>query len=142
MIYFDSCYLAKLYLMEPDSPAVRAKARASGDVVCCLIGWGELVATLHRHLRDGRLTVPQFRLLSAQVATDVQEGLWTPLPITSELAEAQARRMSGLSAQVFLRAADALHLTCAAEAGLKEIYSNDRHLVAAAPHFGLKPITL
>jgi len=98
MIYFDSCYLAKLYLMEPDSPAVRAKARASGDVVCCLIGWGELVATLHRHLRDGRLTVPQFRLLSAQVATDVQEGLWTPLPITSELAEAHARRMSGLSA--------------------------------------------
>jgi hypothetical protein len=25
MNYFDSCYLAKLYLMEPDSPAVRAR---------------------------------------------------------------------------------------------------------------------
>ncbi len=142
MIYFDSCYLAKLYLMEPDSPAVRARAQASGDVVCCLFGWGELVATLHRHLRGGRLTAPQFRLLSAQVAADVADGLWTPLPITTELAEAQARRMTELSDQVFLRAADALHLTCAAEAGLKEIYSNDRHLVAAAPHFGLQPVTL
>lgn len=50
--------------------------------------------------------------------------------------------MTGLSDQVTLRAADALHLTCAAEAGLKEIYSNDRHLVAAAPHFGLQPVTL
>lgn len=142
MIYFDSCYLAKLYLLEPDSPAVRAQARASGDVVCCLVGWGELVATLHRHLRDGRLTPAQFRLLSAQAAADVQDRLWTPLPVTSELVEAQARRMTGLSETVFLRAADALHLTCAAEAGLKEIYSNDRHLIAAAPHFGLEPITL
>ena len=33
-------------------------------------------------------------------------------------------------------------LTCAAEAGLKELYSSDRHLVAAAPHFGLQPVTL
>lgn len=88
MIYFDSCYLAKLYLMEPDSPAVRARAESSGEVVCCLIGWGELVATFHRHLRDGRLTAAQFRLLAAQVAADVQDGLWTPLPMTSELAEA------------------------------------------------------
>lgn len=142
MTYFDSCYLSKLYLMEPDSPAVRARAAASGDVVCCLIGWGELVATLHRHLREGRMSPPQFRLLASQVAADVRDGLWTALPVTSVLVEAQARRMAALSDQVFLRAADVLHLTCAAEAGLKEIYSNDRHLVAAASHFGLRAVIL
>jgi len=64
------------------------------------------------------------------------------LPVTSALIEAQVHRMATLPATVLLRAADALHLACAAEAGLREVYSSDRHLVAAAPHFGLRAVTL
>ena len=142
MIYFDSCYLAKLYLMESDSAQVRARAEASDGLACCATGRGEVVAAFHRHFRERRLTRREFRLLAAQLETDLDAGLWTALPVTSALIEAQARRMALLSAHVFLRAADALHLTCAAEAGLHEVYSSDRHLVAAAPHFGLRPVTL
>ena len=142
MTYFDSCYLAKLYLMEPDSPRVRAAAAASDGLACCATGWGEVVATLHRHFREKRLTQREFRQLAAQVEADIDAGLWTSLPVTSSLVQAQARRMATLPDSVFLRAADALHLTCAAEAGLTEIHSSDRHLAAAAPHFGLKAVTL
>ena len=142
MIYFDSCYLAKLYLLESDSVRVRARAEASDGLACCAIGRGEIVATFHRHFREGRLAQREFRLLAAQVEADLDAGLWTALPVTSSLIEAQARRMAMLPASVFLRAADALHLACAAEAGIREVYSSDRHLVDAAPLFGLRAVTL
>lgn len=142
MTYFDSCYLAKLYLLEPDSPRVRSHATAVGEITCCAIGWTEVISTFHRHLRDGRLTQRQFRLLSEQVALDLRNGLWKPIPVTIAILEAQARRMVALPGTVFLRSADALHLTCAAEAGLAEIFSSDRHLIAAAAHFGLRAVTL
>jgi predicted nucleic acid-binding protein len=37
-----------------------------------------------------------------------------------------------------LRAGDAIHIVSAVEAGFNEIWTNDRHLLAAAAHFGLK----
>lgn len=48
-----------------------------------------------------------------------------------------AARYSRLAGHVFLRAADALQLACAAAHGFTEVYSNDRHFLAAAPLFGL-----
>ena len=128
MTYFDSCYLAKLYLTEPDTPPVRTQAEASDGLACCSVGRGEVIATFHRHFREKRLTQRQFRQLAAQVEADLDAGLWTSLPVTSAVVETQARRMALLPANVFLRAADALHLACALEAELREIYSSDRHL--------------
>ena len=142
MIYFDSCYIAKLYLMESDSARVRSRAELSGSVAFCAIGHGEVVAAFHRHFREKRLTQREFRLLAAQVEADLARGLWTALPVTSTVVEAQGRRMATLPASVFLRASDALHLASATDAGLNDVYSSDRHLVAAAPHFGLRAITL
>lgn len=142
MIYFDSCYLVKLYLNEPDSARVRAYAKESNGICCCATGRGEVVATFHRQFREKRLTQREFRQLAAQVEADINAGLWTELPVTSSLIEAQVHRMSMLPASVFLRAADALHLACAAEARLHEVCSSDRHLVAAAPHFGLRAVIL
>ena len=68
MIYFDSCYLVKLYLMERDSARVRARAEASDGLACCATGHGEVVATFHRHFREKRLTRREFRQLAATVA--------------------------------------------------------------------------
>jgi predicted nucleic acid-binding protein len=38
---------------------------------------------------------------------------------------------------VFVRSGDALHLTCAAEQGFREVYTNDRHMLQAAKQFKL-----
>jgi predicted nucleic acid-binding protein len=38
---------------------------------------------------------------------------------------------------MYLRAGDAIHLAAAQGAGFTEIWSNDRHLLQAAPAFGL-----
>jgi predicted nucleic acid-binding protein len=52
------------------------------------------------------------------------------------------QRIGRLPATVFVRAADALHLTCAAEEGFMAIHTNDRHTLAAAPDLGLHPVSL
>jgi predicted nucleic acid-binding protein len=36
-----------------------------------------------------------------------------------------------------LRAGDAIHIATALEVGEPEIWTNDRHLLAAAAHFGI-----
>jgi len=38
---------------------------------------------------------------------------------------------------MYLRAGDAIHLAAAQNAGLSEIWSNDKRLLRAAPAFGL-----
>src|SRR5580704_10921618 len=38
---------------------------------------------------------------------------------------------------LFVRSADAVHLTTAQEAGEREVWTNDRHMLAAAAYFGL-----
>jgi predicted nucleic acid-binding protein len=138
MIYFDTCYLLKCHLAEPGHEAVRALAREAGPVACCKLGRTEWHAGIHRHLREGKLTAEQAALAREVMRADDAAGLWVWLPLSDEVMAAANREFVRLPATVFLRSADALHLACAREQGFSEIYSHDRHLLAAAPHFGLR----
>lgn len=142
MIYYDSCYIAKFYLAEPDSASVSARAVREGGVACCHHGKLETAAVFHRKLREGALTLTEYHLLRAQFESDCAMGMWWWLPVTAQLMEDAIRRYGILSASAWLRSADALHLTCAAAHGFGEIFTSDRHLLAAAPHFGLTGTSL
>lgn len=138
MIYLDTAYIAKCYLPEPGAEEVQALARTSEGL--CSSEWGrlEFYSVLHRHVREGRLSRPNMRKLAGFFQEDEADGVWTWLPVTSELLTSTALRIVELPSKTFVRSGDAVHLQCAAENGFKEIYSNDRHLLAAAKHFSLE----
>lgn len=136
--YYDTAYLLKLLRPEPGAEAVRAHAATVDLLVCSLHGRAELIAAGHRKIREGRATPVHLAALLAQIAADEAAGALEWLPITNAHLDRVEAVFRQAPPTVFLRAADALHLASAAEAGLREIHSNDRHLLAAAPLFGLR----
>jgi predicted nucleic acid-binding protein len=140
--YFDSAYIAKFYLDEPESQGVRRLATSLGNVHCLSIGQVEVASVFHRKMREGAFGEAAFREIAAQFADDCSHGLWTWLPVTQALVTATVVAIGRLPRSVFLRSADALHLTCGREHGLTDLYSNDRHMSAAARHFGLRALTI
>jgi len=95
------------------------------------IGRLELAAAFNRNFREGKITAAQHHLILRQVETDEASRLWKWLPLGWELIRKTAAMFSKLDAAIYLRTADALHLVCASENGFREIYSNDKHLLAA-----------
>jgi predicted nucleic acid-binding protein len=140
MIYFDSAYVAKFYLNELGQAAIRSCAISAGEVAICALALAEVNAVFHRKLREGFLTPGEAAILYTEFDRDVRQGLWNLLPLTTGLLEQVASAYRTLPATVFVRSADALHLICARENGFAEIHTNDRHVLTAAPHFGLKGV--
>lgn len=138
MTYWDTSYLAKLYLRETGTDAVLRAFSDQGGFVCGEHGQLELMATFKRNQREGTLTGAQLKMIWGKHEEDLADRLIQYLPLSSRLIQQACGTLALVPSSVFLRAADALHLACAADAGLKQIYSHDRHLLAAAPHFGLK----
>ena len=100
----------------------------------------EVASVFHRKLREGAINASIHRELCLQFSADIAAGVWAFMPITDSLSLSAQSAYQNLPSTVYLRFADCLHLCAAAEAGFKEIYSNDRHLLAAASHFKLKGI--
>jgi predicted nucleic acid-binding protein len=98
----------------------------------------ELAAAFHRKLRESQIEPATHECLISQFEADNIAGLWTWFDATPDLVDKASKNFGILPAKIFLRASDALHLACAKEHGFREIHSNDKHLLAAAKHFGLK----
>lgn len=138
MIYCDTSYLVRLYLAESGSAEVRELC-ANWRVCSADHAQAEVPAAIHRAFREGRLDPAVFTASLEQFALDQASDALKWLPLTPRLFSGMTARFSQIPRTTFLRAADALHLACAAEHGFTEVYSNDRHLLAAAPLFGLAP---
>lgn len=137
MIYLDTSYIAKSYLRERGTEAVLALIGGKTGLSCCHHGRLEFFAAVHRHVGEGRLRPEDAERTFKRLAADETSGLWNWIPVTTGLVAAASERVRLLPADVSLRAADALHLTCASANGFECLYSHDRRMLDAAQSFGL-----
>lgn len=136
MLYFDTSYLVRLYTSDPGWEKVRELARTD-RLACCLHGRAETVAAFHRKLREGAILGRELKTLLMEFDRDSEAGAFRWLPMSPSVVERLSSTYASLPSTVAVRAADAIHLACAAEAGFGKIFSNDARLLLAAPHFGV-----
>lgn len=136
--YFDTSYIVRLYLEDGGYEHVRALASSHSIIHSACHAQTETIAACHRAFRENRITRLGYFALLEQFQADVAIGMYGFLPFSDTIFRRVEQVFSHASASTFLRAADALHLACATEHGFSKIYSNDRHMLAAASLFGLK----
>lgn len=141
-LYFDSNYLFRLYSTEPGPPEVQALANTAKSMVTAWNGRAELASILLRKRREAALSDEAIEEIRCQIRDDREIALIEFLPLTEAVASRLERVLAAAPASTNIRAADALHLACAAEHRFTEVYSNDRHFLAAAPLFGLKGVNV
>ena len=137
MIYFDTNYLVRLYTRDPGWEKVRTVA-ATDRVGCSLHGRAEAAAAFHRKFREAAISQNDLFQLIKELERDSAANALSWLPVSLSISERLTNVYASLAGTIPLRAAEAMHLACAAENGLKEIYSNDSRLLAAATYFGVK----
>jgi hypothetical protein len=137
-VYFDSSYIAKFYFNEPESTRVRELVRTADTIHSSLWALAEFHAVIHRRLREGASSPGDARDLSSRFSEHVREGLWKLIPVNEALLRTTSALMVSAPPDLFIRTADAVHLATAQQIGESEVWTNDRHMLAAAPYFGLR----
>ena len=135
--YFDTAYVLKCYLPESDSAAVRAFASTVGQLVTSELARAEFAAGVHRKVREQWCTAEEAQACGDQFAEDVRVGVWEFVPCADPVWQRVAEVFRTLPGTLWLRSADAVHLASAVVAGESVVYSNDRHMAAAADAFGV-----
>lgn len=142
MVYFDTAYIAKCYLNEPNAEIVRQFAYDADGLASCEIARVEFHSVVHRHLREGNINSQEAQEVLKDFEQDESDGVWEWLPVTSSLIRMACEHISQLQDTAFLRALDAIHLTCAKANRFSEVYTNDRHMLAGAQYFQVQGINL
>jgi predicted nucleic acid-binding protein len=135
-VFFDTSALAKRYVEEEGSEQVRALCAEADALGVSVLVVPELISTLCRLVREGRLSSEEYQSLKSAVKADLSDADLCDL---SQDAFRQALRcLEGHS----LRALDALHVGSALVYQPDLFVSADRRQAEAADREGLAVVDL
>ena len=136
--YFDAAYIVKLYVTDPDGARVRSVVAAADAITSSALSLAEVSCALHRCIREKTVTSSEASQMRVSFSEDVERGVLRMIPVSDRVLRTVEIMLSTAPSSLFLRAGDAIHLASAQLEGFSEIWSNDKHMLRAAPHFGVK----
>lgn len=107
ILYVDTSFLSKLYLIEEGSPEVRESVQGAERLVSSRIAYAEARVALARALRSGRIDDLVFRAARAEF-----ERGWQSIFVV-EVTDELAREAGDLGDRHAIRGFDAVHLASA-----------------------------
>jgi predicted nucleic acid-binding protein len=137
VIFCDTSTLAKYYVPEAESAAVRVRLDPEDQVVFSELARAELMAVFHRRLREQTWSRREFETVTRQFIKDEVSGYWSWRLLDSVIVDEAVKIYSVLPETIFLRTADCLHLVTALHHGFTEIHTQDVHQIRAASALGL-----
>ena len=135
-VYIDASALAKLYLPEPESRELNRTLAGRQDLIATDLGVTEIVSSIARRWREGAISIEHARKLQRTILADLDAGYFQRLELTPGIHRQAERLLLSLTTTA-LRAADALHLALAVEAGAVSILTFDHRLAEAARNVGM-----
>lgn len=139
-LYFDTSYLFRLYASEPGHEAVRELLHEAETVVSAWHARAEFASILLRKRWEKTFDKVVAKGVALQFQEDRDQGILMLLDLTEPVVAKLEEVFYFAPETTNLRAADALHLACAAEHGFREVYSHDKRFLEAAPLFGLRGV--
>ncbi len=141
MIACDTSAMAKFYVSEKESKAIRQLLEQADRVCVSELARVEIMAVFHRRLREGVWTRRDFLATVRQFQHDDVAGFWTWLPLDNVITKSAAETFATLPPEIFLRSSDCIHLVSALRHGFNELLTFDTHQFMAAAALGLTAVT-
>lgn len=130
-VFFDTSALTKRYVEEEGSEQVRALCAQADSLGVSVLVFPELISTLCRLVREGRLSAEDYKSLKAAVQVDLSEA--DLCDVSQEIFEQAIRCLEAHS----LRTLDALHVGSALIYQPDLFVSADRRQTEAADREGI-----
>lgn len=130
-VFFDTSAFVKRYVEEPGTEKVLEICEQTEELVLCVICFPEMISTLNRLVREGKLQdrdYQQLRDLILKEIEDVEICYLTPEVVTQTIRCLENN---------VLRAMNAVHLGCALVVEPDLFVSSDQRQIEAAAKEGL-----